>query len=449
MDQFGVNFILVRQPWVAEHCGDERERTGALPGWKGLTRCCEQDTAGQILEYQGKPADAMYFSTSNGHTYSSADVFGGSPLPYLKAVPESDDSASPTSSWSVRMPLSDLAETLRLAGSWDGRPIDSVALLGDQVTVTGSGRSVTLPLGTFRNKLNVHAVCLQPQRYPTPTASGGKLPQVVPSTWMTLRQDGTAVVMTGRGWGHGVGMVQWGARGKADRGLGYRDILAYYYGGLRPVKVAEPGSIRVLLATGVQQVTVAPAGPVRVDGAPSGGGPVTITGGPAMTIASAAKASIAPTLSLSAVTVTATAMPGSPAAFSYTLSHAANVGLTYQQAGDPSARGTVPAVPVATGAQTLSWDPFAAGLPEGTYEAALVADDGVSRVVSSSFQISVRRPPPPSPTPSPSHTAGAAKKGSGPSRSGLPGWWPLALAAGLLALLAGGFAAVLLTRRAR
>ncbi|HMC09382.1 MAG TPA: hypothetical protein VKL22_08690, partial [Actinomycetota bacterium] len=167
-----------------------------------------------------------------------------------------------------------------------------------------------------------------------------------------------------------------------------------------------------------------------------------------MTISSAARGAMAPTLSLSAVTVTATATPGSPAGFSYSLSHAANVGLTYQQAGDPASKGAVPEVPVASGAQTLSWDPFAAGLPEGTYEAALVADDGVSRVVSSSFQIDVRRSPPPSPTPSPSPAAGAAKKRSGPSRSGLPGWWPLALAAGVLALLAGGFAAVLVTRRA-
>ena len=85
-----------------------------------------------------------------------------------------------------------------------------------------------------------------------------------------------------------------------------------------------------------------------------------------MTISSAARGAMAPTLSLSAVTVTATATPGSPAGFSYSLSHAANVGLTYQQAGDPASKGAVPEVPVASGAQTLSWDPFAAGLPEGT-----------------------------------------------------------------------------------
>src|SRR5205807_9070868 len=107
-----------------------------------------------------------------------------------------------------------------------------------------------------------------------------------------LRQDGSDIVMAGRGWGHGVGMVQWGAKGKADRGLGYRQILSYYYGGLTPVKVTEPGSIRVLLATGVQQVTVSPSGPVHVVGGPQAPlkapdtsavtGTVTITGGSSM-----------------------------------------------------------------------------------------------------------------------------------------------------------------------
>src|SRR5439155_9121093 len=203
----------------------------------------------------------------------------------------------------------------------------------------GVGTSTTMALSSFRNRLNNEGTCLTPKRYPTPASGGGNLPQVVPSVWMTLRQDGGDIVMDGRGWGHGVGMVQWGAKGKADRGLTYRQILSSYYGGLTPVKVPEPGSIRVLLATGVQQVTVAPAGPVRVDGAPAGGGPVTITGGPTMTISSAARGAMAPTLSLSAVTVTATATPGSPAAFSYSLNHAANVGLTYEQAGVPAVRG--------------------------------------------------------------------------------------------------------------
>jgi hypothetical protein len=270
---------------------------------------------------------------------------------------------------------------------------------------------------------------------------------------MTLRQDGSAIVMAGRGWGHGVGMVQWGAKGKADRGLDYRQILSYYYGGLTPVQVAEPGSIRVLLATGVQQVTVAPSGPVHVVGGPSEaplkapGSPgvaatVTITGGPAMTIAPAAQSAIAPGLALSGVTVTATATPGKPAGFSFNLNRAANVGISYQQAG-VTATGSVAPVPLPSGDQTLPWDPIGAGLPPGTYDAALVADDGVSRVVSPSFQITVATTAP-TPTPTPSPAAAPRSRGV---KTKVPAWLPVGVGAVVLVVLLGAGAGLAVKRR--
>lgn len=402
------------------------------------------DTAGQILQYQGRPIDAFYFSTSNGHTYSNADVFGGTALPYLQPVPENDDGQSPTSHWSVTMPLADVSQALTLAGAWDGRAIDTVSLQGTNVAVAGGGKSTTMALTSFRNRLNNNATCLTPQRYPTAATGGGKLPQTVPSVWMTLTQQGSSIVMTGRGWGHGVGMVQYGAMGKAARGMSYSDILAYYYGGLRPVKVAEPGAIRILLATGVQQVTVAPSGAVQVQGGPAASGPVTVTGGPSMTIA--AGGAIAPTLSLSAVTATAVAHPGAPATFWFSLNHAANVGLTFQQMG-VSATGTVPLAPFTGGAQTLTWDPLAAGLPVGTYDVALVGDDGVTRVVSSPQQVVVGVPPPPSPSPSPA--AALAKSPGARSKGGVPPYLPYLLAGVVVLVLAAGAASVWSLRRRR
>ena len=68
---------------------------------------------------------------------------------------------------------------------------------------------------------------------------------------MTLTSGGDAAVAVGRGWGHGAGMVQWGAYGKARRGLSASDILAYYYGGLRPETYPEPGLIHVQVASGL------------------------------------------------------------------------------------------------------------------------------------------------------------------------------------------------------
>ena len=409
-------------------------------------------TAGQILQYQGRPIDALYFSTSNGHTYSNADVFGGSPLPYLQPVAENDDTGSPESSWSVRMPLTDLAQTLAQAGKWGSGPITSVSQQANSVVIAGPGQSLTMSISSFRNALNNNATCLTPKRYPTPSSAGGNLPQVVPSIWMTLSQQNGAIVMTGRGWGHGVGMVQWGAKGKADRGLSYRDILAYYYGGLKPVTVAEPGSIRVLLATGVQQVTVAPKGSVQEKGGPTGTltGAVTITGGPSMTIAPApvmaSGGAIAPTLSLTTVTATPAASAGSPAVFSFTLNHPATVGLTYALSGATptvTSQGSVAPTPLPGGPQSLTWDPSAAGLPPGAYEVALVANDGISQVVSPPLPVTLRAP---SPSASPPRSPGQAAGRPSPGTSGPTA--PLLVAGGVVVvLLAAGIGGFVLTRR--
>jgi stage II sporulation protein D len=74
---------------------------------------------------------------------------------------------------------------------------------------------------------------------------------------------GTALIVTGHGWGHGVGMSQWGAYGYARHGWKYRRILAHYYPGTRMGHVGEL-RVRVLLAQGAGTVTVGCATPMRV-----------------------------------------------------------------------------------------------------------------------------------------------------------------------------------------
>jgi stage II sporulation protein D len=58
---------------------------------------------------------------------------------------------------------------------------------------------------------------------------------------------GTVFLLDGRGWGHGVGMSQWGAEGYARHGYGYRKILAHYYSGTT-IQVGDPRPVRVLLS---------------------------------------------------------------------------------------------------------------------------------------------------------------------------------------------------------
>jgi SpoIID/LytB domain protein len=240
-----------------------------------------QRTAGEVLLFGGRPADTVYFSTSNGHTYGNEDVFGSAPLAYLRPVVERDDGASPTSRWSSRLPFADLATFLGAAGEWPAtRRISSVRLDGSTIVVSGDGATRSMASSTFRDAVNAWAPCLEPDRYPP-----SPLPVTIPSRWMTVSSGPDAATVTGRGWGHGVGMVQWGAYGKALRGWSASEILAYYYGGLRPRRSPEPGLIHVEVASGLTSLRIVPSGPgATLDGGPIGSDTVSVEGGDELTV---------------------------------------------------------------------------------------------------------------------------------------------------------------------
>jgi stage II sporulation protein D len=232
-------------------------------------------TNGLVLLHDGRPAQTVYFSTSNGRTYGNEAVFGSAPLPYLRSVVERDDGASGTSRWAVRLPFHHLGRFLAAEGRWpSGRTIEIVRPRGDQVVLEGDGTRRAVALDDLRDAVNTWAPCLLPRRYP------GELPLTIPSRWLSVSATDAALLVRGRGWGHGVGMVQWGAYGKARRGLSAAAILGFYYGGLAPTPFPEPGTIRVVVASGLTRVTVLPsAAGARIDGEPLGLGTVTITPG--------------------------------------------------------------------------------------------------------------------------------------------------------------------------
>ena len=240
-----------------------------------------RSTEGQVLIFRGRPAETLYFSTSNGRTLSNEEVFGSSPLPYLRSVKERDDGESSTSRWTVKLPYDDLGLFLSKAKLWpSGSEIARVERIGSSVRVAGSGRERTLSVADFRAAVNQWSECLMPDRYPGDSRSGTPLPVAVPSIWFSAKSGPGSVALVGRGWGHGVGMTQWGAYGKAKRGMSAAEILAAYYGGLRPKVFPEPRTIRVQIATGLATLSALPSGEgARVDGEGVGAGPIVIGGG--------------------------------------------------------------------------------------------------------------------------------------------------------------------------
>jgi len=402
-------------------------------------------TRDQVLLYGGRPADTLYFSTSNGHTLGNDQVFGTSRLPYLRPIVEHDDGGSPVSRWQTSVALSDLTRYLRAAGAWGRGSIASVSVHGSTVHVAGSGHSVNLGVSSFRNNVNAWAHCLDPGRYPTANATNGiRLPQTIPSIWLSASVRSGNVILTGRGWGHGVGLVQWGAEGKADRGWSYRQILAAYYGGLRPRTYAEPAGIRVGIATGLRSVIVSGNGPVVVGGAAVGPGPWLITGGRLLRI----RRWSAPPTSIAAGTLSAPRRGRMGQVIRVEVSvpqlSVASLVLTRNGVDTPLAR---PATEQA-GAHV-----FEAKIPKietGAYSIEAVLTDGVDIVRTAPHRIRIAGvAPSPTPSPSPSPSPAPSVRSSGAHGSSGSIGTTIAVALGVAAILLVGTLLAIRRRRGR
>jgi SpoIID/LytB domain protein len=388
-----------------------------------------EETAGEVLLHQGEPAVTFYSSTSNGRTYPNEQMFGGAPLPYLRGIVEKDDGASPLARWRVTMPLADLTRFLEASGAWAGGAITKVSRKGDNMLIRGGGERVVMEREELRDEINSVASCLD-RDYPSVEADGYRLPQTIPSKWYEAKQTGSTLVFDGRGWGHGVGMVQWGAKGKADRGLTYSDILASYYGGLRPVRTEVPDTIRVLVAEDLQSLTVAPSGQATMTGAkvvPQP--PWRVTGGRRLRASRAET----PSPSLEVAAHVAKVRDGYVRT-SVEISNNASVRLGLLQ-NDVLVAST-PWRPHVRGVARIR-EPLPAVAP-GMYSVAVTAKDGVDEVIASAGRILVptgaTAPATPSPrsdrTPRPGRDVATAPR---PAGEGLaPG---LAIVLGLAVLL--------------
>jgi stage II sporulation protein D len=248
-------------------------------------------TAGEVLLFDGAPAQALYSSTTGGRTRDVRDVFGGSGVPYLVAV-ESPNEPSPFVDWSLEIPRPVLQDVLREAEEINGR------LLEARVSTPAAGagawmgalepaeRTRALTSGAFRGVMNRYGPQVAPELLPAERPDGKRYPQTVLSPTYTISRgwkypeefrSGYIVVeeiytVSGHGWGHLVGMSQYGALAMAEAGRDYEEILGHYYGGLQPQPAAGtlPGEIVVGLAWEEADVVISADGPLSVlaDGTP-------------------------------------------------------------------------------------------------------------------------------------------------------------------------------------
>jgi stage II sporulation protein D len=172
-----------------------------------------QETAGEVLLYEGKPVQAFYHSTCGGHTELPENVWGFS-LPYLIDRECSYCSTAPSYRWEQRLSLPRIEAALRRQGVIEGH-LSSVK----EGRRSRGGRLVELTIVDGRGARAISAPLFR-------KAMGYDL---LPSTAFTIQRTGEELLFKGEGKGHGVGLCQWGANGQAQEGRSYRQILAYYY----------------------------------------------------------------------------------------------------------------------------------------------------------------------------------------------------------------------------
>lgn len=197
-------------------------------------------TSGLVLRYGGLIVDAPYFSSCGGRTAGPREAWRGvSDEPYLQPVDDIDPRTgraycdlSPRNHWHAELDEARLREVVRralqTAGARDPRPAAIQKLeIGAR---TPSGRAETLVLHTERGTVTVAARDI---RNVLADARGAILASTYFSVDRESRTRGqlTAVTLRGAGNGHGVGMCQWGAIGRARAGIDARSILRHYYPG--------------------------------------------------------------------------------------------------------------------------------------------------------------------------------------------------------------------------
>jgi stage II sporulation protein D len=195
-NQVYMNDAEQRKNWKADYEWKKKKILDAV-----------RSTSGQILTYKGEPIEASFFSTSNGYTENSEDYWSNK-LPYLRSVP---------SPWDIN--------SEKFTSKKEFSVKDFEAKLGVKVGSSSKiGKITELTAGKRVGKVDFNGKVL--------TGKDIRDKLDLKSSDFSWIRKGDNIIVTTKGYGHGVGMSQYGANGMAQEGKNYKDIVKYYYKGV-------------------------------------------------------------------------------------------------------------------------------------------------------------------------------------------------------------------------
>lgn len=241
-EAYKAQAVLART-WVLKRLGRHREEgydfcdlthcqsyQGA--DWeRALPSMAVDSTWGEIVTYQGEPIEVFYHSTCGGHTANAEEIWGDVQEPYLLGIADSSErqafcQGSEHMRWRFAITLRKLRAALSKAPETDpGEVLRDVK----PVAYEASGRVSKVKLIGSREK----EVSGETFRTAVCRTLGWS---TIKSTWFTIHRQKGQIILVGRGFGHGVGMCQWGAKGRALAGQTYRQIIEAYYPGTKVEK---------------------------------------------------------------------------------------------------------------------------------------------------------------------------------------------------------------------
>lgn len=215
------------QAWVSKEAAIKKWNVFfAARYWSKISKAVES-TKGLIVVYDGKVANTLFHSSSSTSTENSEDVWPGVSVPYLRSVASTGDEEAKGFETSINMKSSEVYKKLRQSYpeiEFDGDLFDNFNVL----EYTDGGRVKTIKIGnTILKGTELRTLLgLRSTNFVIERLGSGK-------------GDKETLRITTKGYGHGVGMSQWGADYLAKTGGTYIEILKHYYTGVDVMSISD------------------------------------------------------------------------------------------------------------------------------------------------------------------------------------------------------------------
>jgi len=209
------------QAWISEENAKKKwNKLFASRNWNKIEKAVNS-TKGKIVIYDGKVANTLFHAASGGKTENAEEVWEGVSVPYLRSVISSGEEAAKGYITTISISPEDLLK--KLQEKYEEREFDEDVYKKIKILdYTTGGRVKTLKVGDITMKGTDFRTLLG-----------------LRSANFTIEVKDKTLKITTKGYGHGVGMSQWGADSLAKRGGTYIEILKHYYQGVDIVSIKD------------------------------------------------------------------------------------------------------------------------------------------------------------------------------------------------------------------